>query len=53
MYMSNCKSAEENGVAVLHGSRSTFRTKKQPAFRALFNAMSQVWVYTLNIYQFI
>ncbi|XP_025416077.1 glucoside xylosyltransferase 1 [Sipha flava] len=41
MYMSNCKSAEEYGVAVLHGSRSTFRTKKQPAFRALFNAMSQ------------
>lgn len=49
MYMSNCKSAEENGVAVLHGSRSTFRTKKQPAFRALFNAMSQVRVYTVVI----
>lgn len=42
MYMSNCKSAEENGVAVLHGSRSTFQTNKQPAFRALFNAMSEV-----------
>ncbi|XP_001943688.2 glucoside xylosyltransferase 1 [Acyrthosiphon pisum] len=41
MYMSNCKSAEEDGVAVLHGSRSTFQTNKQPAFRALFNAMSQ------------
>lgn len=42
MYMSNCKSAEEDGVAVLHGSRSTFQTNKQPAFRAIFNAMSQV-----------
>lgn len=42
--MSNCKSAEENGVAVLHGSRSTFQTNKQPAFRALFYAMSQVGI---------
>jgi len=41
MYMSNCKSAEENGIAVLHGSRFTFQTSKQPAFRAVFRAMSE------------
>ncbi|XP_050435898.1 glucoside xylosyltransferase 1 [Adelges cooleyi] len=41
MYMSNCKSAEENGIDVLHGSRSTFWTDKQPAFRAVYTAMYQ------------
>lgn len=41
MYMSVCKSAESQGVAVLHGSRGSFHAEKQPAFRAIYRAMEE------------
>lgn len=41
MYMSVCKSAEEEGVAVLHGSRGTFHSEKQPAFKAIYRAFEE------------
>lgn len=41
MYMSVCKSAEKEGVAVLHGSRGTFHSEKQPAFRAVYRAFEE------------
>jgi hypothetical protein len=42
MYMSVCKSAESQGVAVLHGSRGSFHAEKQPAFRAIYRAVEEV-----------
>lgn len=45
MYMSVCKSAEKEGVAVLHGSRGTFHSQKQPAFTAVYRAFEEVSVY--------
>lgn len=39
MYMSNCRSAELDGVSVLHGCRSTFHTDKQPVFKAIYQAV--------------
>lgn len=41
MYMSVCKSAESQGVAVLHGSRGSFHAEKQPAFRAIYRAVEE------------
>ncbi|KAE8747209.1 hypothetical protein FOCC_FOCC006076 [Frankliniella occidentalis] len=41
MYMSVCSSAEKEGVAVLHGSRGTFHSEKQPAFRAVYRAFEE------------
>ncbi|KAJ1527227.1 hypothetical protein ONE63_008754 [Megalurothrips usitatus] len=41
MYMSVCKSAEKEGVAVLHGSRGSFHSEKQPAFRAVYRAFEE------------
>ncbi|CAG9759993.1 unnamed protein product [Ceutorhynchus assimilis] len=38
MYSSICKSAEKDGVAVMHGSRGFFHSEKQPVFKAIFNA---------------
>ncbi|KAL1494917.1 hypothetical protein ABEB36_010428 [Hypothenemus hampei] len=37
MYTSICKSAEKDGAAVIHGSRSSFHLEKQPVFRAIYN----------------
>lgn len=45
MYMSVCKSAEKEGVAVLHGSRGTFHSEKQPAFTAVYRAFEEVSVH--------
>ncbi|XP_021916719.1 glucoside xylosyltransferase 2 isoform X2 [Zootermopsis nevadensis] len=42
MYMSVCKSAESQGVAVLHGSRGSFHAEKQPAFQAVYRAMEEL-----------
>lgn len=42
MYMSVCKDANKNGVAVIHGSRSTFHGDKQPAFKAIYSSMEEV-----------
>ncbi|XP_069677720.1 glucoside xylosyltransferase 1 isoform X2 [Periplaneta americana] len=44
MYMSVCKSAESEGVAVLHGSRGSFHAEKQPAFRAIYRAMEELGI---------
>lgn len=41
MYNSVCKSAEEDGVAVLHGNRGSFHNDKQIAFKAVYRAMEE------------
>jgi xylosyl alpha-1,3-xylosyltransferase len=40
MYGSNCKAAEESGVAVVHGNRQSFHGDKQPTFRAVYDAFA-------------
>lgn len=45
MYMSVCAEAEKDGALVLHGSRGTFHSQKQPPFRAIYRAMQE---YQLN-----
>ncbi|KAG8186441.1 hypothetical protein JTE90_012362 [Oedothorax gibbosus] len=40
MYSSVCKSAEKNGVYVIHGNRGVFNNNKQSAFKAIYKAMS-------------
>ena len=39
MYMSVCTEAEKEGALVVHGSRGTFHSQKQPPFRAVYSAM--------------
>ncbi|XP_023649677.1 glucoside xylosyltransferase 2 isoform X1 [Paramormyrops kingsleyae] len=39
MYGSNCKGAEEEGVSILHGNRGVYHDDKQPAFRAVYDAI--------------
>ncbi|XP_034434959.1 glucoside xylosyltransferase 1 isoform X2 [Hippoglossus hippoglossus] len=39
IYGSNCASAEEDGVYVLHGNRGVYHDHKQPAFRAVYEAI--------------
>ncbi|CAL1265215.1 unnamed protein product [Larinioides sclopetarius] len=41
MYSSVCKTAEKNGISVIHGNRGVFHNNKQPAFKAIYKAMSQ------------
>ncbi|XP_012257727.2 glucoside xylosyltransferase 1 [Athalia rosae] len=41
MYMSVCTEAEKKGALVLHGSRGTFHSEKQPPFKAVFRAMEE------------
>ncbi|KAK5644504.1 hypothetical protein RI129_005804 [Pyrocoelia pectoralis] len=41
MYMSVCKSAEKEGVAVLHGSRGFFHSGKQPVFQSIYRAFEE------------
>jgi len=41
MYNQNCHSAVENGVSVLHGNRRVFHNEKQPAFKAVYNAVAE------------
>ncbi|CAF0713883.1 unnamed protein product [Brachionus calyciflorus] len=38
MYGSNCKSAEANGIRILHGCRRVFQSDKEPAFREIYKA---------------
>ncbi|XP_053572701.1 glucoside xylosyltransferase 1 isoform X1 [Bombina bombina] len=38
IYGSNCQSAEE-GISVLHGNRGVYHDEKQPAFRAVYEAI--------------
>ena len=42
MYMSVCKSAEENGAYVVHGNRGSFHSDKQPAFHAIYTSIKEV-----------
>uniref|UniRef100_A0A4W6D6Y2 Glucoside xylosyltransferase 1 n=1 Tax=Lates calcarifer TaxID=8187 RepID=A0A4W6D6Y2_LATCA len=44
IYGSNCASAEEDGVYILHGNRGVYHDHKQPAFRAVYEAIRQVGV---------
>lgn len=39
MYMSVCAEAEKEGALVLHGSRGTFHSEKQPPFQLVYRAM--------------
>ncbi|XP_043564984.1 glucoside xylosyltransferase 1 isoform X1 [Chiloscyllium plagiosum] len=39
MYGSNCKAAEDEGIFVLHGNRGVYHDGKQPAFRAVYEAI--------------
>lgn len=39
MYMSNCRSAEERGVSIVHGNRGVYHNDKQLAFRAIYDAI--------------
>ncbi|RXN19404.1 glucoside xylosyltransferase 1-like isoform X1 [Labeo rohita] len=41
IYGSNCISAEQHGVYVLHGNRGVYHDDKQPAFRAVYDAIQQ------------
>ncbi|XP_046878965.1 glucoside xylosyltransferase 1-like [Hypomesus transpacificus] len=41
IYGSNCVSAEEAGVCILHGNRGVYHDHKQPAFRAVYDAIKQ------------
>lgn len=42
IYGSNCKEAEQSGVFILHGNRGVFHDDKQPAFRAVYEAIQKV-----------
>lgn len=42
IYGSNCKEAEQTGVFILHGNRGVFHDDKQPAFRAVYEAIQKV-----------
>lgn len=49
MYMSVCKSAEQEGAAIIHGCRRVMHTDKQPAFKAVYLTFYKVGY--LYIYQ--
>ncbi|KAL0968769.1 hypothetical protein UPYG_G00271460 [Umbra pygmaea] len=39
IYGSNCLTAEQEGVFILHGNRGVYHDDKQPAFRAVYEAI--------------
>ncbi|XP_060891783.1 glucoside xylosyltransferase 1-like isoform X1 [Labrus mixtus] len=39
IYGSNCQQAEQEGVFILHGNRGVYHDDKQPAFRAVYEAI--------------
>uniref|UniRef100_A0A1A8EIX4 Glucoside xylosyltransferase 1 n=2 Tax=Nothobranchius korthausae TaxID=1143690 RepID=A0A1A8EIX4_9TELE len=41
IYGSNCASAEEDGIYMLHGNRGVYHDHKQPAFKAIYEAIKQ------------
>ncbi|XP_053497210.1 glucoside xylosyltransferase 1 isoform X1 [Ictalurus furcatus] len=41
IYGSNCAAAERHGVYVLHGNRGVYHDDKQPAFRAVYEAIQK------------
>lgn len=42
IYGSNCASAEEDGIYILHGNRGVYHDYKQPTFRAVYEAIKKV-----------
>jgi len=38
MYMSVCKTAEKNGIQIVHGNRGVLHNDKQPTFKAVYEA---------------
>lgn len=42
IYGSNCHEAEQEGVFILHGNRGVYHDDKQPAFRAVYDAIQKV-----------
>uniref|UniRef100_A0A146PSU4 Glucoside xylosyltransferase 1 n=1 Tax=Fundulus heteroclitus TaxID=8078 RepID=A0A146PSU4_FUNHE len=41
IYGSNCAPAEEDGIYILHGNRGVYHDYKQPAFRAVYDAIKK------------
>uniref|UniRef100_A0A1A8UG27 Glucoside xylosyltransferase 1 n=1 Tax=Nothobranchius furzeri TaxID=105023 RepID=A0A1A8UG27_NOTFU len=41
IYGSNCQQAEQEGVFILHGNRGVYHNDKQPAFRAVYEAIKE------------
>ncbi|XP_041692916.1 glucoside xylosyltransferase 1 isoform X2 [Coregonus clupeaformis] len=41
IYGSNCLAAEQEGVFILHGNRGVYHDDKQPAFRAVYEAIQK------------
>ncbi|KAL7867803.1 hypothetical protein SRHO_G00091870 [Serrasalmus rhombeus] len=41
IYGSNCAAAEQYGVYILHGNRGVYHDDKQPAFRAVYDAIQK------------
>ncbi|XP_073688127.1 glucoside xylosyltransferase 1 isoform X2 [Garra rufa] len=41
IYGSNCITAEHHGIYILHGNRGVYHDDKQPAFRAVYDAIQQ------------
>ncbi|XP_019738627.1 glucoside xylosyltransferase 1 isoform X2 [Hippocampus comes] len=39
IYGSNCASAEDNGIYILHGNRGVYHDHKQPAFKSVYEAI--------------
>ncbi|XP_049738799.1 glucoside xylosyltransferase 1 isoform X2 [Loxodonta africana] len=39
IYGSNCQEAEKEGIFILHGNRGVYHDDKQPAFRAVYEAL--------------
>lgn len=47
IYGSNCQEAEEEGIFILHGNRGVYHDDKQPAFRAIYEALRNVSILKL------
>ncbi|XP_034074698.1 glucoside xylosyltransferase 1-like isoform X3 [Gymnodraco acuticeps] len=41
IYGSNCQQADQEGVFILHGNRGVYHNDKQPAFRAVYEAIQK------------
>ncbi|GAB1601331.1 glucoside xylosyltransferase 1-like isoform X1 [Argonauta hians] len=41
MYMSVCKSAEQEGAAIIHGSRRVMHNDQQPAFKSVYSTFKK------------
>lgn len=50
IYGSNCQEAEEEGIFILHGNRGVYHDDKQPAFRAIYEALRNVSFFKKNVF---